>query len=142
MRIDRELPTASDAALRAMYDELVAFWQTGLLPHFRTECECLLARLVRHTAPREGVPSELVDRTQGDHLQLNSLMAIMRDTDDPELRREVLDRFGTMLRERIQWEEAVLFQATQEHLSAGELAALGADIAERIPEMPPPPPWH
>jgi hypothetical protein len=140
MRIERELPSATDAELEVMYAELVAFWQTGLLPHFRAECECLLARLVRHAA----VPGDqdLIGQTQGDHLNLNALMTTMRDDPGPRVRRETLRQFGDLLRRHIRWEEAVLFQATQEQLAGGELAALGADIAARIPEMPPPVAWH
>ena len=142
MRIERELPDANDAKLTTMYTELLSFWETGLLPHFRAECECLLARLLGYASEGEGPSSPLIERTQLDHLQLNSLMASMRDYADSGLRRELLARFGNLLREHIRWEESVLFEATQNRLAAEALAALGADIAERIPEMPPPPPWH
>jgi hypothetical protein len=142
MRLDRELPTASDPQIAAMYGELLAFWQTGLLPHFRTEFECLLARLLRYAAGGADAASQLIDRTQKDHLQLNSLMISMRDSDDLAARRETLARFGALLREHIRWEEASLFEAAQSQLSPEELAALGEDVSERIPEIPPPLPWH
>jgi hypothetical protein len=142
MRLERELPTASDAQVREMWTQLVAFWQTGLLPHFRTECECLLARLLRYAVGGAGAVGQLIDRTQHDHLQLNSLMVSIADTENLAEHRETLARFGRLLRDHIRWEEAVLFEATQEQLTASELAALGGDIAERIPEMPPPVPWH
>jgi hypothetical protein len=139
MRIERELPHASDAELDAMYADLVTFWQTGLLPHFRAECECLLARLARHVLRSN--ESDLIGQTQLGHLTLNMLMAEMRDDSDAGGRRERLNQFGDLLRRHIRWEEEVLFQATQEQLTGDELAALGNDLAERIPEMPPPAAW-
>jgi hypothetical protein len=142
MRIERELPTATDDAIAAMSAELVAFWQTGLLPHFRAECECLLARLARHALVHGAPGADVIAQTQGDHLILNMLMTTIREDPDPSVRRETMKQFGDLLRRHIRWEEAVLFQATQEHLAGDELAALGADIADRIPEMPPPVSWH
>ena len=43
MRIDRDLPGADADEAALIYDQLEAFWAEGLLPHFRAECECLLA---------------------------------------------------------------------------------------------------
>ena len=60
---------------------------------------------------------------------------------DPPERRRLLGDLATLLRDHIRWEEAVLFEATQTQLTAPELTNLGADLAERIPEEPPPPPW-
>ena len=51
LRIERELPEADDAAMGELYADLLRFWTRGLLPHFHTESECLLARLMRHTGP-------------------------------------------------------------------------------------------
>ena len=140
MRIDRELPNASHGELAAMYAELVAFWKTGLLPHFRAECECLLARLVRYSASLS--EADVIGRTQQDHLTLNMLMTNMGDNPDWGVRREMLRQFGDLLRRHIRWEEEVLFQATQEQLASAELIALGNDLAERLPAIPPPVSWH
>ncbi len=137
MRIERDLPGASEAETNAIYTDLRSFWQDGLLPHFRAECECLLARLVRHLALRD----ELIARTQGDHLCIASLMAAMQDAEDPRLRRQHVLEVGARLKEHIRWEEAVLFERTQEMLPSAEMDALGRDLAERIPEFPPPPIW-
>jgi hypothetical protein len=137
MRIARDLPHATAAEAQTIYDALWSFWQEGLLPHFRAECECLLARLVRHVALQDA----LVTRTQADHLYLGSLMAALRDTRDPALHRQYVLMFGERLKEHIRWEEAVLFQRAQEVLTPTEMAALGIDLAERIPEFPPPPIW-
>ncbi len=128
LRIDREIPDADESGVRAVYDALIAFWAQGLLPHFRAENECLLARLVRHV----DVESELVRRTERDHLGMEALVARMRDTDDLEARRELLLEFAETIRTHIRWEEDVLFAETERLLTEAEIAALGADVAERV----------
>jgi hemerythrin-like domain-containing protein len=71
---------------------------------------------------------------------MEALVATMRDTRDPQARRDALAHFGTWLREHIRWEEDVLFEETQQVLDAVELKALGEDIRERVPAVPLPPP--
>ncbi|MCH8052238.1 MAG: hemerythrin domain-containing protein [Chloroflexi bacterium] len=128
LRIDREIGDADESGVREVYDVLIAFWARGLLPHFRTETECLLARLVRHV----DVEDELVRRTERDHLGMEALVARMRDTDDLEVRRELLLEFAKTIRVHIRWEEDVLFAETERLLTAPEIAALGADVADRV----------
>lgn len=135
LRIERELPTADSAGLAALFSDLVSFWSAGLLPHFRTENECLLARLIRHVSPEH----EVVRTTQRDHLSLEGLVATMRDTSDEQVRRGALAEFGAKLKAHIRWEESVLFQVTQQQLEDEEMNALGADINERHPEVVPAP---
>lgn len=130
LRIERELPGADADGVRLLYHDLIGFWARGLLPHFRTENECLLARLVRHVEPDD----ELVRRTQRDHLGLEALVATMRDTDDLEARRDALRRFGDWLREHIHWEDDVLFTETERLLERDEMAALSGEIEERQPD--------
>jgi hypothetical protein len=137
MRIARDLPAATAAEAETIYADLLSFWEEGLLPHFRAECECLLTRLLRHVPLQD----ELIMRTQGDHLHIASLMVALRDTDDPVLHRRYVVEIGDRLKNHIRWEEAVLFQHTQETLLSAELAALGQDLAARIPEFPAPPIW-
>ena len=130
LRIELELPEVSADGVRSLYSDLISFWSRGLLPHFRTENECLLARLVRHVDEDD----DLVRRTQRDHLGMEALVATMRDTDSVEERRGALRRFGEWLREHIRWEEEVLFEETERLLERGELAALGGEVEERQPE--------
>ena len=137
MRIDRDLPGANAAETEQIYAELQSFWSEGLLPHFRAECECLLARLVRHVVPED----ELITRTQSDHLRIESLMIDMQDSLDWATRRQSMFELSATLKEHIRWEEAVLFEATQRTLASSEKSALEADLAARISEIPPPPPW-
>lgn len=130
LRIEREVPSADADGIDAIYGTLISFWARGLLPHFRAESECLLARLVRHVAADD----EMVMRLHRDHLGIETLVAYMCDTADVEARRRLLLDFAEQLRKHIRWEEDVLFQATQETLTDPELAALGADVSERVGE--------
>lgn len=134
-RIARELPGADDATANRLYADLLAFWAAGLLPHFRAEGECLLARLVRHV-PHD---HEAVERTTRDHLEIAALVASMRDTHDPATRRELLADFGARLYDHIRWEERVLFEVTQQQFTASELSNLGAEVEERLPDVQPAP---
>lgn len=130
LRITREVPGGDASVVRAVYDDLISFWARGLLPHFRVENECLLARLVRHVP----VEDELVRRTQRDHLSIEALVADMGDNADLDYRRGRLLEFAESLRTHIRWEEDVLFAATQEQLTRPEMDALGEDIRERVGE--------
>lgn len=132
LRIERELPDGDGDSVRRLYNDLIGFWARGLLPHFRAENECLIARLVRHVKPED----ELVTRTHRDHLGLEALVATMRDTDDVEERHEALRSFGERLREHIRWEEEVLFAETERLLERREMTALGEEIEERQPTEP------
>lgn len=132
MRIAKELPSADESASAGLCSEVLKFWDGGLLPHIRTECECLLARLARHVPLDDG----LIRSTQADHLHINSLAMAMRDDVEAAIRRETLNLLGEALREHIRWEEEVLFEAAQRLLKAEEMMSLGADVAERIPEVP------
>ena len=128
LRIDREIADADEAGVRDVYDTLMAFWAQGLLPHFRAEGECLLARLVCHVDPED----ELVRRTNRDHVCMASLVARMRDTDDAETQRKLLLEFAGTIREHIRWEESVLFDETERLRATREIEALGADVMERV----------
>jgi hemerythrin-like domain-containing protein len=135
LRITRELPNASDEGLAELYSDLIAFWSAGLLPHFRVEQECLLARLVRHLPSGD----EAVSRTQEDHLAIEALVATMRDATGHGDRRIALAAFAETLREHIRWEEETLFEVTQRRLTSAELDALSAEIEEFLPEVTPAP---
>ncbi len=133
-RISQEMGGGPEA-MATLYGDLLAFWSAGLLPHFRVEGECLLARLVRHV----GADAPEVQRVLDDHLGLAGLVATMRDTDNDGVRRDALRRFGERLHLHIRWEEDVLFQVAQDTLDADEMAALGADIREYVPDVVPAP---
>ncbi|MGD9933767.1 MAG: hemerythrin domain-containing protein [Dehalococcoidia bacterium] len=123
LRIERALEDPL-TDIGALYADLLAFWAAGLLPHFRVETECLLARLIRHLPDSH----ESVRRTQDDHLGMAALVATMRDTTDASVRRETLAQFGTALKDHIRWEELVLFQHAQDELASAELDALEVEV--------------
>ncbi len=135
-RIEKELPDLDAVGIGALYEDLIAFWAAGLLPHFRAENECLLTRLTRYVEPGD----ELIRRTQLDHLGMEALVATMRDTRDVDVRRGALRRFGEWLRTHIRWEEDVLFREAQRLMSADDLGATGRDISDRLPSTPVVPP--
>lgn len=131
--LEREVPAAGPEQLAGLRNDTIEFWRTGLLPHFRAECECLLARLVRHITPDH----ELIQRTEQDHLRVHAIVASLREEAEPATVRVLLTDLGSLLRDHIRWEESVLFEVAQTRLQPEELEALGADLTERLPEIPP-----
>ena len=137
-RIDDVLAGAEDVSLDQLEQESMDVWQNGLVPHFRAECECLLARLVR----RLGAADDLIARTQRDHVQAHALVTGLREAANASERRDHLAVLAALLREHIRWEEATLFEATQTLLEAPELDRLGEDLSQRLPDLPSVPPWY
>ncbi len=136
-RIADVLAGTDDASLDQLTDETLDMWENGLVPHFRAECECLLARLARQV----GAGDALITRTQHDHVQAHALVTSVREAPDESERRHALAELGTLLRDHIRWEEATLFEATQQ-LLADELPRLGDDLSQRLPGIPPTPSWY
>ncbi len=137
LRIERELPAAGDDDVERLYSQLLRFWSRGLLPHFHTESECLLARLIRHRSL--GDPQ--IERLHSEHLAMYGLVSRMQDARTQSERREALREFGVTLHDHIRWEERDLFEAAQAELTEGELDALGDEIAARHPK-PTSAPWE
>ena len=131
LRIERELPAASEEEVERLYADLLRFWARGLLPHFHTESECLLARLIRHRP----VDDPQIERLHADHLSMYGLVARMRDAATHIDRRRALREFGATLHDHIRWEERELFEVAQAELEEAELDALGSEIAERHPKL-------
>ena len=127
LRIERELPAASDEEVERLYSQLLRFWSRGLLPHFHTESECLLARLIRHRP----VDDPQIQRLHRDHLSMYGLVSRMKDAAAHAERGEALREFGAALHDHIRWEERELFETAQAVLTEQELDALGEEIAER-----------
>ena len=131
LRIERELPDAGEDEVERLYSQLLQFWSRGLLPHFHTESECLLARLIRHRP----LDDPQIERLHGEHLTMYGLVARMQDAASQGERREALREFGATLHDHIRWEERELLEAAQAELTEGELDALGAEIVERHPKL-------
>lgn len=130
-RIAREVPSADADALAELYSDLLGFWSAGLLPHFRAEGECMLARLVRHVRADHAA----VQRLHADHLEMEALVATMRDNPSLESRREALLAFGRTLYDHIRWEERDLFQLVQDSLDPDEQTSLQTDLEEALPDI-------
>jgi hypothetical protein len=137
-RIDDVLAGKPDIAIEQLVQEALEVWETGLVPHFRAECECLLARLALHL----GASDELVARTQRDHVEAHALVMAFREAPDGGERRRKLASLAALLREHIRWEEATLFEEAQTLLGEGGLARLGEDLAGRLAEVPAAPSWY
>lgn len=137
LRIERELPEAGEEEIAGLYADLLRFWSRGLLPHFHTETECLLARLIRHRPADD----PQISRLHTEHLAMYGLVARMRDANTGPERRAALRDFGTTLHDHIRWEERDLFESAQAELAEAELDAVGAEIAERHPK-PTASPWE
>jgi hemerythrin-like domain-containing protein len=134
-RISGELPGLDGDGLADLYADVLSFWAAGLLPHFRAENECLLARLIRHLPD----DAESVTQTQRDHLDIEGLVADMRDATDQFARRDALEAFAERLRAHIRWEEAVLFEVAQSALSEAELDTVGREIDQALQKIEPAP---
>lgn len=118
----------ADGDAAAVYSRLLAEWAAGLLPHFRGEQECLLARLLR-ASPGD----DAIGRTLDDHLAIEALVVTMRDSPDAALRQAALGEFARQLKAHIRWEESVLFPRTEAALGEEGLDALARDLAEQLP---------
>lgn len=132
LRIERELPDASDGETSALYSDLVRFWSAGLLNHFETENGCLLARLAS-TGDR-GLAG--AGRMQREHREMEELVETMRTTSDMSRRRQALADFGRTLRAHVRWEERELFEWLQTALAPDDLDAVGAYLETHLPETP------
>jgi hemerythrin-like domain-containing protein len=130
LRIEREVPEGDMETIASVYTDLIGFWARGLLPHFRAEGECLLARLIRHVP----IDDPLISRLNRDHLAIEALVATIQDTDDLTVRRSALQEFAAELRTHVRWEEDVLFEKAQSTLTREELALLAQDVTERVGE--------
>ncbi len=136
LRIKQEVPQGSEADVANLYAQLLRFWTRGLLPHFHTEEECLLARLIRHRPL--GDPQ--VRQLQAEHLTMAGLVARMKDCSTLTERREALMEFGATLERHIRWEERELFETAQHELTEQELDQVGEEIEQRHPK-PTRAPW-
>jgi hypothetical protein len=137
-RIDDVLAGKDAVPLDQLEGETLDIWANGLVPHFRAECECLLARLARSV----GAADALIERTQRDHVEAHALVISLREAGNEDERRAHLGALATLLRDHIRWEEATLFEATQQRLNTEDLSRLGEDLALRLPEVPAVLPWY
>jgi hypothetical protein len=126
---------SSDDLLAGLYADLLDSWWTRLLPLFRAENECLLARLIRVVPPEH----QAVVRAQTEHLYLEALVATMRDTREVATRRDAIRRFGETLGRHLRWEQEVLFELAETELSDGDLDMVARDLVAYLPDSEVPP---
>lgn len=122
-RIRNEAHSVDLEELANLYSHVIAQWSAQVLPHFHAEADCLLSRLLRHSGTEA-----LVERTASDHLDIQGLVAEMRDATTIAERRRVLLQFGQRLHDHIRWEEAELFARSQEVMTSAELDAMATEV--------------
>ena len=136
LRVQRELPAATDRDIGALSSDLLQFWDAALLAHCDVEDEARLARLA--AAGDAGLAS--AGRLQRDHRALLSLVAALRMERAATAPRGTLVRFAETLATHIRWEERELFDAVQGWFSTQDLDAVGALLTARLPSVPVPAP--
>ena len=136
LRLQRELPDATDQDLGALCGDLLRYWSAALLPHCDVEDEALLARL----AALGDAGLAAAGRLQRDHRELLGLVETLRTDRAPGVRRGTLVRFAETLATHIRWEERELLDRVEEWFSAEDLDAVGTLIAGRLPAIPLPSP--
>ena len=99
--------------LAALWDEVTRRFHIELAPHFSIEEQYMLPALERAGG------AALAKRTRDEHAELRRIVS-----DDGHDLATRLDRFGTLLRDHVRFEERVLFEAVQERLSDAELEAV------------------
>ena len=99
--------------LAGLWDEVARRFHSELAPHFSIEEQYMLPALARAGG------AALAKRTRDEHAELRRIVS-----DDGHDLATRLDRFGTLLRDHVRFEERVLFEAVQERLSDAELEAV------------------
>ncbi len=111
--------------------EFGAFYDTGLLPHFRHEEEWLLPRYLRHVPPTDTDVTRLLT----DHLILHRLFRELRDTASRKGDLVApLTALTDQLETHVRFEERELFPKIESALSAEEMDELGKYLWDNAPE--------
>ena len=131
LRLQRELPEATDHDLGALSSDLLRFWTAAMLPHCDVEDEAFLARL----AALGDAGLACAGRMQRDHRELLAIADALRKEREPGPRRGALVRFAETLATHIRWEERELLERVQEWFSPGDMDAVGALVTSRLPAV-------
>ena len=99
--------------LAALWDEVTRRFHGELAPHFSIEEKHMLPALERAGC------AALAKRTRDEHAELRRI--VIDDGHDLAIR---LERFGTLLRDHVRFEERLVFEAVQERLSDAALEAV------------------
>lgn len=117
--------------LQQIAREFAAFYEIGLLPHFRHEEEWLLPRYLRHTDANDTNVVQLLT----DHIKLHRL--ILDVADALESNRDLvapLTALTDLLETHVRFEERELFPKIEAALSPEELRQLGLYLWANSPE--------
>jgi len=123
--------SASSLRLGQIAFEFAAFYESGLLPHFRHEEEWLLPRYLRHVPPTDSDVTRLLT----EHLILHRLFLDLRDM----VARKAdlvapLTALTDQLESHVRFEERELFPKIELALSTEELDELGKYLWANAPE--------
>jgi hemerythrin-like domain-containing protein len=122
---------AGDERLQQVAREYAAFYQIGLLPHFRLEEEWLLPRYLRHVSADD--PD--VTRLLTEHVRLHRLMLEVALALDSGLALVApLTELTDLLESHVRFEERVLFPRIEAALTHDELRQLGEHLWANAPE--------
>lgn len=134
LRLERELPGASDADVRALYMDLTRFWSAALEPHDAVEAGALLESV----AHRGDAGLQHAARLQRDHRGHESLMDAVRGARSSAERAQALLAFARALGDHVRWQERELFEWVQAALPGEDLDAIAAHVAAHLPADPVP----
>jgi hypothetical protein len=134
LRLERELPRATDAELRLLYADLARFWSAALQQHSLVEADAFLER-VAHLGDAGLKHAARLQRHQREH---ESLIEAMRGARTAGERAEALAAFGRSLCDHVRWQERELFEWIQQTLPNEELDAIGSYLEANLPDEPVP----
>lgn len=118
-------------SLQQIAAEYAAFYETGLLPHFRHEEEWLLPRYLRHVDAND----ENVVRLLTDHVKLHQLildLSVALESGGDLL--AALSALTDLLESHVRFEERELFPKIEAVLTAEELKQLGDHLWANAPD--------
>jgi iron-sulfur cluster repair protein YtfE (RIC family) len=111
--------------LRERADEVLSFYDSNLLAHFRVEEEVLFPGL-RSISPRaESIITELID----DHGAIDGLVEQLRTARG--LAKVMFD-LGDLLERHIRMEERELFPIFEQEIDAAQAEAIGSEMKRRF----------
>ena len=123
VRLDRAIQ-ASEVDLDAWQVEIHQIFEQEIATHFAAEEKEIFPRAERFSELRA-----LVEELKGEHIVLRDFF---ERAGNRALDRSGLQQFGQMLSAHIRKEERQLFEAMQKHLSATELAMIGANLEREL----------
>jgi hypothetical protein len=128
----KHIKNGADAErFRRISGEFAAFYENGLLPHFRHEEEWLVPRYLRHA---DASDKDIV-RLLTDHVRLHRLILDLVDADESNGDLVApLTALTDLLESHVRFEERELFPKIEATLTPNELKQLGDYLWSHAPE--------